>query len=250
MAKVTGLAHQIAVAGYDLSGDISAIERAAVTRSSHPNQGINSSAIARQLLLADGALAFSTWFNDSALQEHAALLASGAVPTTDRLALYMLGASVGDPAFMISGKQVDYAPSRGSDGALAIAVEIQGSIGAAPAWGVSLTAGWITTSSGGANASIDGGASSSAGAEAMIQHESIAGGTADPLVEDSTNDSSFGTLIAFTDVTSSPGAERKTVSGTVERYVRGDVNDGGSLSNFKYCMAFRRGTASEETAYS
>lgn len=53
-------------------------------------------------------------------------------------------------------------------------------------------------------------------------------------IRDSADDITYGDLLAFTDVTSQPAAERKTVSGTVERYLayKGDVTGSGSVSVF------------------
>lgn len=58
-------------------------------------------------------------------------------------------------------------------------------------------------------------------------------------IEHSDDDATYTTLITFTNVTSAPAAERKTVSGTVKRYVRfnGDVTGSGSITPF---VGFKR----------
>lgn len=53
-------------------------------------------------------------------------------------------------------------------------------------------------------------------------------------LRDSADDSSYADLITFDDVTSGPNAQRKTVSGTVDRYMSfdGDVTGSGSITAF------------------
>tara|TARA_R110000737_G_scaffold69432_1_gene97914 strand:+ start:856 stop:1191 length:336 start_codon:yes stop_codon:yes gene_type:complete len=82
MAKKSGLGQQIFVHGYDLSGDVAAIDNASSPRGLLDSTAINASAHERIMGLSDGNLAVSSWFNDSAEQEHAAYKG---LPTTDRI---------------------------------------------------------------------------------------------------------------------------------------------------------------------
>jgi len=95
MAKKSGLGQQIFVHGYDLSGDVAAIDNASSPRDLLDVTAINASAHERVMGLSDGNLAVTSWFNDSAEQEHAAF--SG-LPTTDRILTWAFGATRGDVA--------------------------------------------------------------------------------------------------------------------------------------------------------
>ena len=142
MAKKAGLAQEFFVQGYDLSGDVSAINNASSPRVAQEITGINSSAIERIMPRTDGALNYNSWFNDAAGQEHVILKS---LPTTDSLVLWALGGSIGDAAAMLVSKQMDYSFTRGADGSLATTVDSQGN-GQPLEWGVMLTAGKITHS--------------------------------------------------------------------------------------------------------
>ena len=82
MAKKSGLGQQIFVHGYDLSGDVAAINNASSPRELLESTALNASAHERIMGLTDGNLAVNSWFNDSTEQEHAAFKS---LPTTDRI---------------------------------------------------------------------------------------------------------------------------------------------------------------------
>ena len=92
------------------------------------------------------------------------------------------------------------------------------------------TADWDTESS-----SVDNAASSSAGGTGYLQVTAMSGFSAFVAkVRDSANDASWADLITFADQGSTIGAERATVSGTVDRYlsVAGNVTGSGSITCF------------------
>ena len=95
MAKQSGLGQQIFVHGYDLSGDVAAIDNAGSPREALDTTALNASAHERVLGLSDGNLGVSTWFNDATEQEHAAYKG---LPTTDRIVTWAFGATRGDVA--------------------------------------------------------------------------------------------------------------------------------------------------------
>lgn len=83
--------------------------------------------------------------------------------------------------------------------------------------------------------SVDQLASSSAGAVGYLQVTAFSGFSQAVIkIQDSSDDSNWDDLITFTTVTSAPTAERLTVSGTVNRYVRAivDVTGSGSVTFF------------------
>ena len=216
MAKKAGLAQQIFVQGYDLSGDVSAINNASSPRGVLDVPGINASAMDRVMPRTDGAINYNTWFNDAAGQEHAILKS---LPTTDSLVLWALGGSRGDAAAMLVSKQLDYAFSRGADGSLATSVAAQGN-GEPLEWGVMLTAGKITHSSAtasGSGTSYDQGAATSNGAVGMLHIMDINSGSPTIAIQDSANNSSFASIIGFSTVAdgAEPKAERVSMTGNV-----------------------------------
>ena len=248
MAKKAGLAQEFFVHGYDLSGDVSAINNASSPRGVLEITGINSSAVERIMPRTDGAINYNTWFNDAALAEHVILKS---LPTTDSLVLWALGGSIGDAAAMLVSKQLDYPLSKGADGSLAATVDAQGN-GEPLEWGVMLTAGKITHSSAtasGSGTSFDNGAATSSGAAAMLHVMDINSGAPTVVVQDSANNSSFSTIISFTAISdgAEPTAERKTVAGTVRRYLC--VASTGTFSACDLAVGIRIGTAQDDVAY-
>lgn len=86
------------------------------------------------------------------------------------------------------------------------------------------------------NTSVDNGASSASGGVGYLQVSQFAGLTGFVgVIEHSTDNSVWVTLITFTNVTSAPTARRVTVAGTINRYTRfrGDVTGTGTVT----CMA-------------
>ena len=248
MAKSAGLAQQIFVQGYDLSGDVSAINNASSPRGVLDVPGINASAMDRVMPRTDGAINYNSWFNDAALAEHVIL---SSLPTTDSLVLWALGGSRGDTAAMLVSKQLDYALSKGADGSLAATVDAQGN-GEPLEWGVMLTAGKITHSSAtasGSGTSYDQGAATSSGAVGMLHIMDINSGSPTIAIQDSANNSSFTSIIGFSTVAdgAEPKAERVSMTGNVRRYI--SVVSTGTFSNCVFAVAIRVGTAQDDVAY-
>jgi len=239
MAKQTGLGNQFYLGGFDLSGDVGAIGGISSPRGMVDVTGINVSANDRLLTHSDGQIEFNSFFNDAALAEHAAL--SG-LPTTDRIATYTTGSTLGDPACGLVGKQINYDGSRTADGGLNFSVSFQGN-GIPLEWGNSYTAGKVTHSSATNVTSIDLGATSTtAGAQAYLQVFSLSSGNAVVKVQDSADNSSFADQITFTSTTGQT-AERIADTGTYRRYIR--VASTGTFSNLVFSVIVRRGNASD-----
>jgi hypothetical protein len=239
MAKKSGLGNQFFLGGYDLSGDVGALDNISSPRGIVDVTGINVSANDRLLTHSDGQIEFSSFFNDAALAEHAAL---SSLPTTDRIATYLTGSTLGDSACAMVGKQINYDGSRTADGGLNFSVSMQGN--ATPLeWGNSYTAGKVTHGSATNVTSIDLGATSTtAGAQAYLQVFSVASGTAVVKIQDSADNSSFADQITFTGATGIT-AERLADTGTYRRYIR--VASTGTFSNLVFNVIVRRGTAED-----
>lgn len=81
--------------------------------------------------------------------------------------------------------------------------------------------------------SVDSGASSSDGGAGYLHVLALSGFTGFvATIQDSADDITYASLIAFTNVTTAPVAERLTVAGTVDRYlsVDGNVTGSGSIT--------------------
>ena len=222
MSKQSGLGDQAFVHGYDLSGDVAALSRIAGGPGLGDLTGINSSAHERVGLLRTGEIAFTSWFNDAALQEHAAL---SPLPLTDVIVSYLRGTTLGNPAACMTAKQVNYDPTRNQDGSLQFGVQALSShskVGLE--WCEQLTAGKATHASATNGTSRDyGSVSTLFGASAYWHVFSVASGTVDGEIQDSANDTDFVAVtgLAFTALTAR-GAERVATAAdaTIRRYVR------------------------------
>jgi hypothetical protein len=247
MAKQSGLGHNFFIGGYDLSGDVSAIDNWSTPVESVDVTSISKSAFERLQGRVDLDASFSTFFNDAAGQQHLALRNYA---TTDRNVSWTFGSTVGDVACGAVAKQVDYPLTRGADGTLTATIPISGN-GVISEWGNLLSAGKITHSGATTVASKDDSSSSAAGASAIIQSMSLSSGTATVKIQHSANDSSWSDLITFTNVAAASDSgrtsERKTVSGTVNRYLR--IVTSGTFSNLVFVIHYRRGTAQDRVAY-
>ena len=245
MAKKSGLGQELYINGYDISGDVGSLSGVGSPRDQIDVTSIDKSARERVNGLANGTLSFDTWFDDATEKEHAAL--SG-LPTTDRIVTWNMGGTRGDASYSINAKQINYDGSRGTDGSLAFSVEAQGT-SVAPDWGETLTAGKETHASAGSSTSRDDTSATSAGLVAVLQMVDCDSGTPTVTIEQSSDNGSgdaWATLLSFTAVgyASAPTAERVTVSGSVERYLR--ITTTGTFSNLDFVVTTRRGTAQDD----
>ena len=245
MAKKSGLGQEFYIHGYDLSGDVGSLDGASGTRELLDVTSISKSATERLVGRSSATLGFNTWFDDEAEKEHAAL--SGLV-TTDRVVLWAMGGATGDVACAFPAKQLNYDASVGGDGSLSFSVGCE-SNGVAMDWCDLLTDGQVTHASAGSNTSRDDGAATSSGLVAYLEMVDAASGTPTVVIQESSDNGSadaWTTILSFSAVgyASAPTAERVTVSGAVERYLR--VTTTGTFSNADFIVATRRGTAQDD----
>jgi hypothetical protein len=246
MVKQGGLGQALYVAGYDLSGDVGAINEAASPRNLLDVTAIDKSAHERINGLADGIIDFNCFFNDATAQAHDAL---STLLTTDRHVLYLIGTTAGDPVAALLAKQVGYDWNRSADGALLGSVKCLGQ-GSPLEWGLLLVA-KTTHASASDETGIDFGSQTAFGAVAYLHHFSAASGTVEYDIEDSSDstdgdDGAWANLGAFNDVATpwAQIAQRLEITGTVERWVRASTN--GTFTTAVFAMAFRRGTAQDD----
>lgn len=241
MAKQTGLGDRFAVGGYDLSGDIGSIQQIGGGPAALEVTGIDKSAPERLGGLRNGQMQFTSWFNDATGQAFPVLKA---LPTTDVIAMYGRGATLGAPAAACNGLQINYDPTRAPDGALSFVTSVQ-SDAYGLEWGDQLTD-WPRTDTSATNgSSLDGGASSSFGAQFYLQMFSVAGTSCTVKIQDSADNSSWLDLSGAGFAAVLAGAvsnQRIAVTGTVRRYLR--VVTSGTFSSAVFVvMANRNATA-------
>ena len=241
MAKSAGLAQKFFIGSSDISGDVSAISSWSTPVQTLDVTGIDLSAMDRLQGLVSGSLSFNTFFNDATGAQHLALR----VPNSGTPVTWALGQSVGSVAGMLQAQGINYDPTRAADGMLTFDITMD-TYETLPVWGVMLTAGLDTDTTGASTATLDQGAQTSAGAEAILHVTAFTGSNFTATIQDSANGSDWGTLVAFTQVTDI-GTERVTVSGTVERYVR--VTTTGTFNPVNYAVSFRRGEATDRVSY-
>jgi hypothetical protein len=246
MAKRGGLGQRFYVEGFDISGDVGSIDTAMARRGSEKVTGIDKSAEERLLLLSDGELSFSPWFNPSAGQEHLALRG---LPRTDVGCMWCFSTTLGDAVAWLTGKQVNYDWQRGASGSLKGKVQALAN-GSPLEWAVLLKAKG-THASAGSDTGLNDSAQTTAGAVGYLQHFSAASGTVTYIIEhssDSTNgiDGSWTTLMTLAVVATpwTPVSARVVVAGTVKKYVRATTT--GVFTTAVFAVAFRRKSALDD----
>lgn len=249
MAKKSGLGMKLYLQGYDVSGDVGAINTMRSSMAVLDVTAIESSAMERIAGLRDGEITFNVFFNDATGRAHDALKS---LPTTNVLAMVLTGTTAGDPVICLTAKQVNYDWSRNADGSLQGTVQLLAAAGVPLEYGLLLTA-KTTHASATDETGIDFGSQTVSGAIGFLQHFSADSGTVEYDLEDSGDsttgdDGTWANLGAFTDVATpwSQTAERIEISGTVERWVRASTN--GTFTNAVFAMAFRRLNAGDYDA--
>lgn len=251
MGKMTGLGSNFYVGAFDLSNDAAALQRVSDSRGVLPVTGIDKSAYERLHGQKDGELAFTTWFNDAAGQEHAAL---SPLPRTDIAAMYVAGTpAIGSHAASMIAKQVSYNPTRSQEGALQFSVQaLANSFGLE--WGQLLTAGKRTDTGATNGSSLDYGAAvgtTAFGLQLYYHLFSFTGTSVTITVQSSTDNGAgdaFATVTgATTGALSAVGAGRVATANntSVERYLR--IATTGTFSNAVFAVMVVRNP--ETTAF-
>ena len=242
MAKQSGLGDNFYIAGFDLSGDVSAIDKINGGPALLDFTPINKSAMVRQGGLRDGGMSFTSLFEfggvGSANFEHDVL---SLLPKTDVVACYFRGTALGNPAAGLVAKQSNYDGTRDNAGNLPFKCDLlANSFGLG--WGIQLTPGLRTDTVATAGTSQDNGAATTFGAQAYLQFNAITGTSVDVKLEHSTDNTTFTTLIDF-GAQSARGAARAAVAGTVNRYLRATTGTGTFTSATFAMMVVRHTTA-------
>lgn len=242
----TGLGDQLFVAGYDLSGDVGAVDTLSSPMEPLEATPISLSAKKRLAGLRDGMIEFTGFFNPDSGASHDVL---SALPTADVVGCYFHGSGVGEPAAGIVAKQITYDFSRGDDGSATWKSSLQG-CNYGLNWGEQLTAGKQTLGTAGAGTSHDYGAgvgTTNFGLQAFLHVFAFTGTSATVAIQSSTDNGvgdAFANITgavfaAATGITSERIATGPTAA--VERYVR--VNVTGTFSDLVFAVICCRNLA-------
>ena len=251
MAKKTGLAGQFYVGGYDLSNDIGQLDNVTLERNLLEVTGLDRSAVERLGGLYTSSIGFTGFFNPAALKEHVVL---SSLPTVDTQIQYHQSSTLGARAAGMVGRQVNYAWTRGADGALGIQVEAQSNDDFLN-WGQSLTSGQendtTATSGTGVNMLDATGTDTAFGMVAYSQVFTFTGTSCTLTIEESNDDASGDAYAAVTGgafaAASGITHERiqTSLSQTVEDWLR--LVSSGTFSDCTFaCVAKRYDTANAE----
>lgn len=245
MAKSSGLGANFYVDGYDLSNDAGSLQRIGGGPAALDLTGIDKSAFERSGGLRDGAIDVTVWHNSSASQAHPVL---AALPTVDRIATYVHGTTLGDPAASIVCKQVDYSGTRAADGALSYSVP-EPANGYGLEWGVMLTAGKRTDTGATAGTAVDFTAGTNFGLQAYLHVFSFSGTDVTIKIQESSDNAGDAyanvTGGAFTTINVGNPAPFKQRIATatnlaVERYLKVTTTTATSFTSLVFAVAVVR----------
>ncbi len=222
MAVQWGGGDQLFLDGYDLSGSANAISRIGGGPAALDIPGIINQAMRRTGGRRDGSLDFTTWFDTATGEEHDALKG---LPTTDRVASYFHGSTLGDICASLVNKQANYDGDRGDDGSLSFKAENPANAYGLE-WGFQLTAGKRTDTAAANGTGVDFAASTDFGARFFLHVFSFTGTSVTVKIQESSDN---GGADSWADVTgggftaaTGRTAQRIATSATqtVERYLR------------------------------
>lgn len=240
MAKSSGIGDACFVGGYDLSGDIGALSKISGSIGVLEVTPINSAGVQRIGGIRNGDIAFSSFFNPTAGQEHTAL---SALPTADQQVMYCRGTTLGNPSACMLGKQIDYNPTRAANGGLTFAIQAL-SNGYGLEWGRLLTAGLRTDTAATNGTGIDGTAQTAFGAQAYLQVTAFTGTNVTVKIQDSADNASFADVsgFAFTATTAAHTTQRIATSNTatIRRYLRAVTTTAGGFTSVTFSVMVSR----------
>ena len=241
MAKTNGLNVRLYVEGYDLSGDANALSGLGYTNELLDVTTLDVSARKRIIGTVDSEVTFEAWFDNASSRQHAVWTSnSGKLPTADQDILIPMGSAVGDPSMGLIAKEGTYNVARASGSAISATATFSAN-GSAAEFGEMLTALDDTHSSAGSGTVVDSGASSSNGGSGYLQLLSLDSGSVTVNLQEATSSGgSYSNFMTFSTVAAAaaPSAERLTMEGTVQRYIK--VTTTGTFSNSKIVVGFSR----------
>lgn len=248
MTKQGGLGDNFYVAEFDLSGDVGSIGNISGGPAALEVTAINKSGHERLGGVRTGQMEWSTFFNKATGQAHPAL---SSLPTTDRVASYFRGTTLGNPAASQVAKQLNYDGQRANDGGLTLGVQALAN-GYGVQWGRQVTAGKRTDTGATNGASIDDGAASSFGLQAFLHVFAFTGTDVTMKLQESSDDGggdAFADVVGggFTQVTGVTSQRIATADDlAVERYLRLVTTTSGGVTSVTFAVVVVRNLTAVE----
>lgn len=240
MAKQSGLGDNFYAGGYDLSGDVNSVGKISGGPALLDFTTINKFANVRQGGLRSGEVDITTFFESGTGGVSPSGVAGLAtLPRTDEIMTYTRGTTLGNPSASCFARQLNYDPTRGTDGSLTIGITGQ-SDGYGLEWGIQLTPGLRTDTTATPGPASNFGTATTFGSQAYLHVTAFSGTSVDVKVEHSSDNTSWATLIDFGSQ-SAIGASRGTSTSTVNQYVRATTGT-GTFSTITFAVNFVRNT--------
>jgi hypothetical protein len=243
VGKRSGLGMRLAVAGYDLSGDIGALDSVSTPQGTLDVTAIDKSAFERIGALRDGHMEWTSYFNPAANQAHARF---SALPTADVISSAFLSTTLGDPVASMVAKQNNYDGTRAADGSFTFKVTSDANAYGLE-WGRALTAWQRTDTTGTAGTAVDFATAGSFGLQAYLHVFAFTGTSVTVTIQESSDNGADtyanvvgGAFAAATGVTSERIATAADLA--VERYLK--VTTSGTFSNAVFAVAVCRNEVS------
>lgn len=244
MTKTAGMGDRLYLSGYDLSGDVGSLSRIAGGPRPLNVTAINASGQERLGGVRDGGMDFMAYFNPDLAKAHARL---STLPSTDVLATYLRGTTLGNPAASCIAKQVNYDPTRGTDGSLTMGVQLL-SNGYGIEWGDQLTAGARTDTGATAGTAVDFTAGSSFGLQAYLQVTAFSGTDVTIKIQESSDNAGdvYADVVGggFTSVTGITSQRIATATNlAVERFLKVTTATTGGFTSVTFVVMVVRNAA-------
>ncbi|MET0426657.1 MAG: hypothetical protein ABW046_22510 [Actinoplanes sp.] len=245
MAKESGLGAGLLVAGYDYTGDITAVNSiSGGPKLTEAVTGIDKLAMERIGLQRDGHMDITNWFNPAANMSHKRL---GLLPTTDVQVQYWHRQVIARPVACCVAKQANYDPTRAQDGSFTMETQFMAN-GFGLEWCTGLTAFKRTDTTATAGTAVDMTTpaftgSSTFGLQAYLQVFAFTGTSATITIQESSDNGAdaYANVVGggFTTVTGITHERIQTSRTlTVERYLK--VTTTGTFSNLIFSVAVAR----------
>lgn len=233
MGKESGIGDRFAIDGFDVSGNVSALDRIYGGPVALDLTDITQGAPFRLGGKRDGGFDFHSWFDST--KEHPAL---STLPLTDRIGIYGHGSALGNEGAACVTKQLNYDMNRAEDGSLSLACSLVGN-GYGLMWGRQLTP-WARSDVAATNGvGVDFTGATSFGWQAFLSVQSFTGTSVTVTIKDSADNVTFAgfTGSAFTAATAA-GAQFLigASNATVRQYVRVDTS--GTFSQATFTVLF------------
>lgn len=236
MAKGSGLGARFYVGGYDISGDVQALDTIGGGLALIDSTDITQSAHSRLPGLRDGTMDVTTFFDK--LGEHVPL---SALPTADEImSFFAPPMGIGSPVASLNAKQINYDPTRGTDGSLTQKTQGQGS-GFGLEWGLALTSGTRTDTSATNGTSLNTTAALAFGGQMYVHLTGFTGTSVTIALQDSADNSTFAGVSGMTtSALTAIGAVRLAITNTstIRQYVR--IATTGTFSSAAFAVMLNK----------